>query len=153
MSESERPPIRAFDSSLPMALLSAREAAMNHFRPLLAEHDLTEQQWRVLRALNAAPDAVDVRALINATSLLAPSLTRILANFEERELIDRSLDPSDQRRSIIALSKSGRAVVRTVAPSSEAIYAMIETKFGTERLGALMTELRDLAAAIKETDQ
>ena len=54
--------IRSFDKSLPMALLRTREAAMQHFRPLLAEHDLTEQQWRVLRALNAASEPIDVGA-------------------------------------------------------------------------------------------
>ncbi len=153
MTDHDRAPIRAFESSLPMALLTAREAAMGHFRPLLAEHDLTEQQWRVLRALDAAPNAVDVKALIEATTLLAPSLTRILANFEERDLIDRTVDPADQRRSIIRLSKLGHALVAKVAPNSEAIYAMIETQFGAARLDALMTELRDLAAAIHQTDE
>ncbi|MGB8973723.1 MAG: homoprotocatechuate degradation operon regulator HpaR, partial [Pseudomonas capeferrum] len=35
--------------SLTLSLLQAREAAMAFFRPLLNEHDLTEQQWRVIR--------------------------------------------------------------------------------------------------------
>ena len=39
------PAMRPFDASLPMALLQAREAAMRLFRPLLAEHDLTDQRW------------------------------------------------------------------------------------------------------------
>jgi len=34
-----------------MELLKAREAAMERFRPMLREHGLTEQQWRVIRAL------------------------------------------------------------------------------------------------------
>ena len=37
--------------SLTLSLLQAREAAMAFFRPLLNEHDLTEQQWRVIRIL------------------------------------------------------------------------------------------------------
>jgi len=32
-------------------LLQAREAAMAFFRPLLNEHEMTEQQWRVFRIL------------------------------------------------------------------------------------------------------
>ena len=38
--------------SLPMALLRARETVMARFRPMLAENDINEQQWRVLRVLD-----------------------------------------------------------------------------------------------------
>ena len=37
-------PMRPFQQSLPMALLGAREATMQRFRPMLAEFGLTEQQ-------------------------------------------------------------------------------------------------------------
>ena len=40
--------------ALPIALLEAREAVMSRFRPMLATHDITEQQWRVLRVLAEA---------------------------------------------------------------------------------------------------
>jgi len=38
--------LRDFQKNLPMALLKARESVMAHFRPILREHDITEQQWR-----------------------------------------------------------------------------------------------------------
>lgn len=140
--------IRSFDESLPMALLRAREAAMAHFRPLLAKHDLTEQQWRVLRALNAATEPIDVGALVDATSLLAPSLTRILAKLSDDGLIERETHADDQRRSAISLTANGLGLVSEVAPKSEAAYAMIEKSFGKRRLHTLMDELNDLATAI-----
>ncbi|MFP3560813.1 homoprotocatechuate degradation operon regulator HpaR, partial [Paraburkholderia sp. SIMBA_049] len=37
--------------SLTLTLLQAREATMAFFRPALNAHDLTEQQWRVIRIL------------------------------------------------------------------------------------------------------
>ncbi len=138
-------PMRPFDQSLPMALLRAREAAMRRFRPLLAAHDLTEQQWRVLRALTALPEPVEPTALADQTFLLAPSLSRILANLDARGLIVRSTAPHDQRRSLIELSDDGRRLVTTVAPRSEAAYNRIEEQFGAERLQHLLVELRDLA--------
>src|SRR5665647_1001577 len=46
-------PMRDFSRSLPMALLRARESVMRHFRPSLRAHGLTEQQWRILRALSS----------------------------------------------------------------------------------------------------
>ena len=35
-----------------MQLLKAREAAMSRFRPMLRKHGLTEQRWRVIRAIH-----------------------------------------------------------------------------------------------------
>ena len=48
--------LREFDRSLPMRLLKAREAVMRNFLPSLREHDLSAQQWRVLRALVEGQD-------------------------------------------------------------------------------------------------
>lgn len=122
---------------------------MRLFRPLLAEVDLTEQQWRVLRALTARVEAgaqaPEVGELAADTSLLAPSLSRILANLEHRELIRRMTAPHDQRRSVISLTPAGRALVARVAPHSEAIYQRIEATFGSDRLRHLLDELAQLA--------
>jgi homoprotocatechuate degradation regulator HpaR len=148
--EHTDPAMRSFDASLPMALLQAREAAMQHFRPVLAGHDLTEQQWRVLRALSATLAPVDVGALVDATSLLAPSVTRILAKLEERGLIDRATAEEDLRRSVISLSANGVALVGDIAPRSEATYSMIEAEFGRQRLEALMSELHHLATVLDD---
>ena len=99
--------MRDFSASLPMVLLQTREAAMQLFRPLLAEHDLTEQQWRVLRALSATPEPIEVGAIVDATFLLAPSLSRILRDLEGRQLVRRSLVATDQRRAEISLTITG----------------------------------------------
>jgi homoprotocatechuate degradation regulator HpaR len=137
--------MRPFDASLPMALLRARETTMRRFRPLLAEHDLTEQQWRVLRALTATEDPLDAGDLADRTFLLAPSLSRILANLDDRRLLARQPDPADQRRTLISLTTRGVELVRTVAPESERRYNAIESEFGADRLQTLLGELHELA--------
>jgi len=154
-ARATQPRIRPFDRSLPMGLLRAREAAMRHFRVRLAQHDLTEQRWRVLRALGIAEDVPDayqtgVGEIAKRTFLLAPSLSRILAGLEDRGLVQRSTDAADQRRSVLALTVVGRRLVTEVAPESEAIYAEIEKRFGAERLARLLADLRDLEAALSD---
>lgn len=136
--------MRPFTASLPMALLQARESAMRNFRPMLAEHDLTEQQWRVLRALTSA-DELDAGDLAATTFLLAPSLSRMLTALDDRGLITRRAHPEDQRRSMIRLSAAGHALVGQIAPRSEERYRDIEARFGAERLARLLDELHDLA--------
>lgn len=137
--------MRPFSESLPMGLLRARESVMRLFRPLLAEHGLTEQQWRVLRALAATAEPLEAGVLAEHTSLLAPSLSRILANLERRHLIDRDTVAHDQRRSITSLSPKGRRLVQRVAPHSEATYNRLEQRFGAARLRELLAELEQLS--------
>lgn len=139
--------MRDFSESLPMALLQAREAAMRLFRPLLAEHGLTEQQWRVLRALASSEEPLEVGAIVDSTFLLAPSLSRILKDLEGRDLVSRSPVATDQRRAEISLTGDGHLLVSTVAPQSEAVYNQIESAFGNTELQDLMRRL----ATLRET--
>ena len=136
--------MRDFSASLPMALLQTREAAMQLFRPLLAKHDLTEQQWRVLRALSASSQPLAVGDIVDATFLLAPSLSRILRDLEARQLVHREPVATDQRRAQITLTAAGYDLVALVAPESEAIYNQIEEAFGNKALQRLMRQLDDL---------
>lgn len=145
--------MRPFSASLPMALLLARESTMRRFRPLLAEHGLTEQQWRVLRALASADDPIEVSVLADRTALLAPSVTRIVARLADDGVIRRDTVAGDARRSALALTAKGRRLVARVAPQSEATYAEIEAAFGTDRLAALLDELRDLALLLDAVDE
>ena len=129
-------PLRDFQHSLPMELLKAREATMSRFRPMLRDHGLTEQQWRVIRAL-AATDNIDAGKLARRSFLLAPSLTRILQHLESEKLVKRSSDANDQRRAVFALTATGRKLFSKVGPDSEALYADIEREFGIEKLELL----------------
>src|SRR6266567_454614 len=115
---ARRVPMREFSRSLPMSLLRAREAVMRQFRPSLRQHGLTEQQWRILRAL-AAIEAVEVTELARTAFLLGPSLSRILRDLEARNLIERKTAKADQRRSMVSISREGVKLMASVAPSSE----------------------------------
>lgn len=138
--------LRGLDRSLTVALLRAREATMAQFRPLIAAHDLTEQQWRVLRALadgDAAPmDATEIAA---RSVILTPSLTRILRTLEDRGLIDRAKADGDGRRWEIGLTRKGRAVFDAIAPHSEQAYRTIERKIGAKNLDRLLELLNELS--------
>lgn len=143
-------PMRAFSKSLPMELLRAREAVMRRFRPELRHHGVTEQQWRILRAIaHAGP--LEVSALADATCLLAPSLSRILPDMEARQLVSRKPVDSDARRSVIGLERKGLRLIAAHAPTSESIYDEIARQFGAERLTQLFKLLRELEETLEES--
>ena len=144
---THRVPMREFSRSLPMSLLRAREAVMRQFRPSLRRHDLTEQQWRILRAL-AAIDTIEVTELARVAFLLGPSLSRILRDLEARRLIERKTAKADLRRGVVSISDKGLKLMEVVAPSSEAIYAAITKRYGARRLAELQDMLAELEASL-----
>jgi homoprotocatechuate degradation regulator HpaR len=146
-ADDRRVPMREFSRSLPMSLLRAREAVMRQFRPSLRSHGLTEQQWRILRAL-AAIDTIEVTELARVAFLLGPSLSRILRDLEGRHLIERRAAKADLRRGVVSISASGLKLIEAVAPSSEAIYAAITRRYGARKLAELQDMLHALEASL-----
>ena len=143
--------MRPFSESLPMALLRAREAVMRLFRPGLRKRGVTEQQWRILRALaHAGP--MEITELAEATFLLAPSLSRILPQLEQRSLVSRKQVDSDLRRSVIRLEPQGLRVIASHAPYSEEVYAQILKRFGERKMLQLSELLLELEGALQALD-
>jgi homoprotocatechuate degradation regulator HpaR len=142
-SRHDKIPMRGFSQSLPMALLRAREAVMRHFRPGLRKQGVTEQQWRIVRAL-AHSGPLEVTALAESTFLLAPSLSRILPELEARGYISRRQVDSDLRRAVVSLEPKGLKLIAAHAPDSEGTYDAIARSFGKERLDQLFKLLREL---------
>jgi homoprotocatechuate degradation regulator HpaR len=136
--------------ALPIALLRAREVVMARFRPILASHDVTEQQWRVIRVLGEE-SPLDATEVAERACVLAPSLTRIIRALEERELISRSRDAVDGRRICLALAAAGLQLIREITPEISPVYADLEAQYGRERIELLLDMLGDLAELPKRS--
>ena len=145
---AEQRKLRAFSRSLPMLLLRSHQAVMAEFRPMLREHGITEQQWRVLRALTTG-DALRISRLAALTLISGPSLTRILKTLEQRGYVRRRAEAHDQRAARISITPDGLRLIATVAPHSERRYRAIARRIGEaqmEELYRLLTELPEALA-------
>jgi len=134
-----------------MALLQTREAVMKKFIPTLKEYGLTAPQWRVIRALEHE-SGLDISTLAERCHLLMPSLSRIINYLDKEELIERQVSDSDQRRSKILLTDSGRALFAKIAPKSSEQYTAIEDAYGARKLELLYELLDDLIKTLEEKD-
>lgn len=141
------PAMRPFARSLPMQLMRAREAVMERFRPHLAERGLTDQQWRVIRALNEV-EALEILDLAARCCILPASLSRMLPKLAEDGVLARRAHAHDQRRVVVSLTPRGRKLFATLAAESEAIYAGIARDVGAARLQELYRLLDDTIAAL-----
>ena len=128
--------MRPFSRSLPMQLMRAREAVMRRFRPHLASHGFSDQQWRIIRAL-VDSGRLEIGTLSALCQIHPASLSRMLPKLAEGGFITRHSHQNDQRRIVVAITPRARALFRAVAPESEEIYAAVEHEFGAKRLGEL----------------
>jgi homoprotocatechuate degradation regulator HpaR len=141
--------MRPFERSLPMQLMLAREAVMQRFRPHLTARGLTDQQWRIVRALNEV-DELEIVELGKSCCLHAASLSRILPKLEAEGLVSRRGNKSDQRRVIVSLTAKGRRLFAIVAPQSEAIYAALARDIGPARLDQIYQLLDEVIGALAQ---
>jgi homoprotocatechuate degradation regulator HpaR len=152
-SRSRRTPV--LRRNLPLLLLQAREGVLAHFRPLLNAHGVTEQQWRVLRALLAEDEALEPRQIGALCTISSPSLAGVLARMDELGLVQRERTPHDQRRVLVSLTRKSRDLVAAMAPRVEAVYARIEAHIGADfvqRFYATLDELIGLLQEMPEED-
>jgi homoprotocatechuate degradation regulator HpaR len=138
--------LRDVSQSLPLALMRAREATMQYFRPHLRKLPISEQQWRVLRVLYSA-GSLDVSTVARRAVLLAPSLTRILRDLERKRLIARRRG-GDRRRQVVMLTRRGVNLLARGARESEAGYRRIAKLYGEQRLQSLFRQLAALEKAL-----
>ena len=135
--------------NLPRLLLEAREAVMQHTRPSLREHGLSDQQWRVLRVLGEHADnpaGVETGRVAREALLLGPSLTGVLGRMERDGLIARERCPQDARRTVVRATRAGLKLVGTLSQTIESHYQWLESQLGSARLAQLYALLDDVIA-------
>ncbi|QIH07474.1 MULTISPECIES: homoprotocatechuate degradation operon regulator HpaR [Pseudomonas] len=129
--------------SLTLTLLQAREAAMAFFRPALNKHDLTEQQWRVIRILRQQGELESHQLALQAC-ILKPSMTGVLTRLERDGLVRRQKSSQDQRRVFVALTEQGQQCFVSMSEGMERNYQRIQEQFGAEKMEKLLSLLNEL---------
>lgn len=144
-------PMRGFESSLPIALLRARQATAHKFKRHTDAVGLTQPQWRVIRAL-AGGEPLDVATLAARCVLMQPSVSRLIKGLQDKGLVETVAGP-DARRRMLALTAEGARVFDRIALISEAVYRDIEAVYGREdlaRLVEMLVRLREVAEGLPD---
>jgi homoprotocatechuate degradation regulator HpaR len=131
--------------NLPHLLLRSRETLMAHFRPVLAEFGLTEQQWRILREI-VEQGPLEPRQLCEACSISSPSIVGVLARMEETGLVARERMAHDQRRVKVSLTPRSRRIAQKLVPLIEKRYEVLENALGLRSIQEVYDALDALLA-------
>jgi homoprotocatechuate degradation regulator HpaR len=136
MTRSRTATPRAMHRNLPMLLLRARELMMARFRPLLTSQGLTEQQWRIIRALYEN-GPLEPRQICALCTISSPSLAGVLARMEDLGHVTKERFADDQRRVRVSLTGKSNETVERMKPLLEAEYRELERQVGTEAVEQL----------------
>jgi DNA-binding MarR family transcriptional regulator len=105
-------PVRAW-----RAVLLAQSRALRAIERDLEQAGAISLQWYdVLLELNAVPDGLRMQDLALRTVVSRTRVSRIVSELEERGLVDRAIDPSDGRASVVTITGDGRQELRRAAP-------------------------------------
>ena len=133
--------------NLPLLFLHARESVFARFRPVLNAAGVTEQQWRVIRALlDHGP--LEPRQLVDICRLSSPSLAGILARMDDLGLVRRERLERDQRRVRVSVTKTGQALAARLAPEIEATYRGLEERLGADCIERLYGTLDEVITTL-----
>lgn len=138
--------------NLPMLLLRARERLMVRFRPILSAHGLTEQQWRVIRALNEQ-GPMESRHVASLCTISTPSLVGILVRMQRAGLVRKSHVARDRRRVIVTLTPRSVRLIRNIAGELQAVYIELERTLGHATLMAAYEAVDALLGDMESRDR
>jgi homoprotocatechuate degradation regulator HpaR len=134
--------------NLPMLLLQAREKMMLRFRPILTRHSLTEQQWRIIRALNER-GPLESRHIADLCSISTPSLAGILSRMQRAGLVSKSQFTHDRRRVRVALTTRSTLLIGQISGELQATYVALERTVGNHTLAQAYRAVDALLAGLK----
>lgn len=143
------PPARSRESQQPslQSLLSeASRRATADLERVLGGEGMPVEYWRVLEVL-ADESGRSMSALAEAVGMKLPSLSKLIDRMVASALVQRSVDPKDQRRVLVYISDLGLAKVRglrgPVARHRSTLEAALGTRDGQQLRRLLQAFIRE----------
>lgn len=135
-----------------MSLIRTAEDLRRYFTALYAPHDITPQQYNVLRILRGAdPTPLPTMEIAERMVEKTPGITRLLDRLERKGLIGRERLPEDRRQVLVSITEAGLELVASLdEPVLEATSAVL-WELGDGEVSALddtLARIRECIAAV-----
>ncbi len=140
-------PFRSRAQEALLALLRTADLVRRHGERAAAAHDLSLQQYNVLRILRGAePDGLCTLEIAGRMVERAPGITRLLDRLEGAKLVTRRRSSEDRREVRCRISREGLALLAEMDPAmnrldDEALARLPPADL--DRLVALLDRIRD----------
>jgi DNA-binding MarR family transcriptional regulator len=121
----------------------ANHAVYKNFDAQVRAAGLSSIEWRVLATLFDG-QVLSVSALAMQILSKQPTVTKLVQRMAQCELIELRADPSDQRRTLVAITALGKQQVRPLIGKAKQHEAHILQALGATKTVALKTALEKL---------
>ncbi|WP_367986537.1 MarR family winged helix-turn-helix transcriptional regulator [Vibrio sp. NTOU-M3] len=135
------------ENQLCFPLYAASRLVTRLYQPLLEQHRLTYPQYIILLIL-WQQDGITVGEIGKQALLNSNTLTPILKRMEQAELVMRQRDEDDERKMLIFLTDSGRALQKTLSCLPTQLIAQVD--YDAEKARQLKRLLHDLIQHLAE---
>ncbi|WP_035307094.1 MarR family winged helix-turn-helix transcriptional regulator [Actinokineospora inagensis] len=125
-------------------LTRAQRALARDLGTVFEEEATTVDQWRVLRALAAAPDGRSMGELAVTVEIPHPTLTRLVDALVDSAFLYRTQSAEDRRRVSVHISEPGRAKLDRLEALAAAHERTLVGRLSADTVEALAGLLRDL---------
>lgn len=105
-------------SSMAVRLRRAEAVLRRNMLPILVEHDLGMEDWRIIAVVGDEP-GLAMSSVATAAVVPAASLTRHMDKLVERGIVLRHIDNADRRRVVLALSPMGTTLALRLSEAEE----------------------------------
>jgi DNA-binding MarR family transcriptional regulator len=137
---------RFVDDYLGYLLGQANHALFKDFDAHVREAGLGSLEWRVLAVLSG-DSPVGVGALAHEVLSLQPTVTKLLQRLAAQGWVALQDDPTDQRRTLVAITPTGRKKVAPLLRRARTHEAQVLAGFSAAEVQRLKDQLRRLARA------
>ena len=121
----------------------------NYMNRYLREMDLTLSQTRVLLVLGLN-DGVSIDVLSTKSNIGKSSTTKSVKILEKKGFLTKEIDPEDNRKKIVKITKKGRNIQKEALRINDEIETSIISKIGEEEIKTLKEQLITLDNLIKK---
>ena len=133
---------------LPVKLHRTREAFAAKFRETFQRHDLSDQQFRVLRILSRR-DMLETGQIAQLSMLLGPSLSRIPKNLVGRGLVTQHSTSADGRVFQYRLTAKASKLIESIIHEFDPLYEALAEALSSAEVEELNHLLDKLLGALR----
>lgn len=130
-------------------LASANRSMRRGLAQSIGDEECTEEHWRILQVLSDERGH-SMGELAEDVLLNHPALTKNIDKLIDRGLVQRSVDPLDNRRVLVFISDTGKATVSRLKGRVNAHHSAIEEALGTRKTIQLKRLLETLISQSPE---
>ncbi len=115
----------------------------------LKKYDITHEQWFVLRTITNT-DFSTQKVIAELTNKGRSTLTRILDQLEQKNLIERHINDEDRRSIVLVETNKGKTIVQQILPVEDEIRTRIRNGISEDEIIHLNNMFKKFLENIEE---